>query len=400
MTHLLKLLHPTACEACLQSINSVSLALVTSRSLRRFSCGNGFLPRTGFDGCTSSQDSGEAVVDEQSPETTVRMALIVCTINGYVNCGELAEAGCTLCDAQPPILGGRSPCQSVSALPILRTGINTCDFRLMLMHRIRRTICLAGVTVGAAFALSSTGAVAQAAGASSAPSAVAAVPAGDAPASVRQAVAASMARLDSGARVASVSKSPLPVLFEVVTDGGEIFYVDEGGQYLISGNLIDISARRNVTAERLEKINAIDFASLPLQDALVHKRGNGQRKLAVLADPNCGFCKRLEGELAKLDNVTVYTFLLPVLGEDSVRKSNAIWCAGDRNAAWTDWMLKSTPAPAAKEGCSAPLARIAAIARSKRVTGTPLIVFSDSTRAPGALPMAQLERRLAVAAEK
>lgn len=196
----------------------------------------------------------------------------------------------------------------------------------------------------------------------------------------------------------AIQAAPLKGLWEVVTQAGEVIYVNEDASLVFTGSMIQWPSKRNLTQERQDRVNAIDFATLPIADAIVHVRGAGQRKMAVLADPNCGFCKRLENDLLALDNVTIYTFLLPVLGEDSVRKSHAIWCSSDRAAAWSDWMLKGVAAVATKPDCVAPLERIAGIARSKRVTGTPLLVFSDSTRVPGAIGLNALEQRLATAA--
>ncbi|NEM46645.1 MAG: DsbC family protein, partial [Xanthomonas perforans] len=88
-----------------------------------------------------------------------------------------------------------------------------------------------------------------------------------------------------------VRSTPMPGLYEVRI-GTDVFYTDAKGNYLIQGELIDTKARRNLTEDRINKLTAVDFASLPLQDAFTIVRGNGQRKIAVFEDPNCGYCKR------------------------------------------------------------------------------------------------------------
>lgn len=207
-------------------------------------------------------------------------------------------------------------------------------------------------------------------------------------------------RLPSLPKIDEISKTGMPGLFEVRI-GHELFYTDPEGNYLIQGQVIDTRARRNLTEERLSKITAIDFDSLPLKDAIVWKSGNGKRRLAVFADPNCGYCKRFERDLQAVKDVTVYTFLYPVpIGPDSDAKSRGIWCAKDRLKAWQDWMLKGVSPDAAPEKCdSGAVTRSVELARKHRVTGTPALVFEDGTRIPGALNTEQIEKQLASAAK-
>ena len=152
-----------------------------------------------------------------------------------------------------------------------------------------------------------------------------------------------------GTRVESVTKSGYLGLYEVFADGN-IVYTDEKGTAIIVGPLIDGKTMKNVTEERMKKLTAIKFSELPLDRAIKQVRGDGKRVMATFEDPNCGYCKRLAKELLKLDNVTVYTFLLPILSEDSVRKSKQIWCSSDRARAWNDWMIDGK-APAGREDC-------------------------------------------------
>ncbi len=201
-------------------------------------------------------------------------------------------------------------------------------------------------------------------------------------------------RLPNFPKIDEVTKSPIPGLYEVRV-GNEIFYADEQGNHIIDGSLIDTRSRANLTQERIDKLTAIDFAKLPFKDAIVWKSGTGERKMAVFADPNCGYCKRFERDLNEVKNVTVYTFLYPILGADSLEKSKNIWCAKDRTAAWRDWMLEgSTPAKAMGQCDTAALQRNAEFGRKYRINGTPGIVFEDGKRAPGAMSTAQIEQQL------
>jgi thiol:disulfide interchange protein DsbC len=207
-------------------------------------------------------------------------------------------------------------------------------------------------------------------------------------------------RLPNLPKIDEISKTPVPGLYEVRI-GQEILYADEQGNHLIQGNLIDTRTRIDLTEARINKLTAIDFASLPLKDAVVIKQGSGARKLAVFADPNCGYCKRFERDLANLQDVTVYTFLYPILGPDSTAKSRDIWCAKDAGKAWRAWMVDgAVPAKTMGKCDSDALERNVALGRKHRVQGTPAVVFEDGTRVPGAMQFDRLEKTLAAASKK
>lgn len=204
-------------------------------------------------------------------------------------------------------------------------------------------------------------------------------------------------RLPDLPKIDEINKTAIPGLYEVRI-GTELLYTDERGDHVIQGNIIETKTRSDLTQARIDKITAIDFAALPLKDAIVWKQGTGARKLAVFADPNCGYCKKFETELQQIKNVTVYTFLLPILGGDSSDKSRNIWCAKDSSSAWRDWMLKNEPAPRVMGICDASvLQRNLAMAKKFRVTGTPALVFEDGKRVPGAMAPADVEKQLVVA---
>ena len=207
-------------------------------------------------------------------------------------------------------------------------------------------------------------------------------------------------RLPDFPKIDEVSKTPIPGIYELRI-GSEVLYTDEQGNHLIEGSLIDTKTRSNLTEARVSKLTAIDFSKLPLKDAIVWKQGNGARKLVVFADPNCGYCKKFERDLQQVKDVTVYTFLYPILGNDSSDKSRNIWCAKDSTKAWRDWMIEGTPIQASAGPCDASvLQRNVALGRKHRITGTPGLVFEDGTHKPGAVPAAQVEQLLAASKSK
>ena len=211
-------------------------------------------------------------------------------------------------------------------------------------------------------------------------------------AAIREAITARVPQLKS---IDEVRPAKLPGLYEIRVNGAEIYYTDAKGNYLIQGNLFETKGLRNLTEERINKLTAIKFSSLPLKDAFTIVRGNGARKLAVFEDPNCGYCKRFERDLQKIDNVTVYMFLYPILGPDSTEKAKALWCSKDKGQAWQDWMLRDQPAPAAAAMCdTTPLARNVEFGKTYRIQGTPTLLFEDGNRVPGAIDAQQIEKHL------
>jgi thiol:disulfide interchange protein DsbC len=206
-------------------------------------------------------------------------------------------------------------------------------------------------------------------------------------ASVKKSVEAWM-----GGKVDAVRKAGVLGLYEIQI-GNELYYTDEKVSLLFDGNIIDTKTRKNLTQARINKLSAIKFADLPLELAVKTVRGDGKRVFATFEDPNCGYCKKLTKEMAGMDNVTIYTFLLPILSRDSAEKSRAVWCAADRAKAWNDLMVNGT-VPAAGT-CDAPIEKVVALAQKYNIRGTPTIFLSDGERIPGAVPVAQLEQKLA-----
>jgi len=148
-----------------------------------------------------------------------------------------------------------------------------------------------------------------------------------------------------------------------------------------------------LTEERNDKLSAIPFDSLPVKFAFTQVKGNGKRKLVVFADPNCGYCKRFERDLQKIDNVTIYHLMYPVLGEDSKVKSRNIACAKDRAKTWNDWMLQGIAPPVV--ACDTHnIDAIVEFGKKNRINGTPTLFVADGTRVPGAIEAAQIESLL------
>lgn len=210
-------------------------------------------------------------------------------------------------------------------------------------------------------------------------------------------------RIPSFPKIDEVRSTPVPGLFEVRYAGSELIYSDAKGEHLLQGALIETKTMSNLTEVRQEQLSAVAFSEMPIKDALVYKQGSGARKMAVFVDPHCGYCKRFERDLMAVKDVTIYAFVLPILGPNSNATSRDIWCAKEPAKAWRQWMVDGVVPPKADDKCdTAALTRNTEFARKYRINGTPAVFFEDGTRKPGALPLAAVEQLLskATAAKK
>lgn len=191
-------------------------------------------------------------------------------------------------------------------------------------------------------------------------------------------------------KIDHIAKSGFLGLYEITTDG-QLYYVDENAQYLIDGHIIETGTKRDLTEERKRKLFAIDFDKLPLDLAVKRVKGNGKRKMAYFTDPNCSFCKRLEKEIDKISDVTLYIYMYPIFpGSDELVRN--VLCTKDPVKAWSDLMINGN-VPASKN-CETNTDKVVALGRKLRVNGTPNLIFANGTQTPGYLPAEELEKNL------
>ncbi len=187
-----------------------------------------------------------------------------------------------------------------------------------------------------------------------------------------------------------VVKTPYAGLYEIIVNG-QIMYIDEQGLYLFDGRVVDLATRTDLTEKQSQKLFAIDFDKLPLNLAIKKVKGNGKRKMAYFTDPNCGYCKKLEKELSKVTDVTLYLFLYPIFQGSNVMVNN-ILCAKNPVKAWDELMQNGNPAPAAS--CKTNTEQVLALGKKLRVNGTPNLIFANGVQTPGYLPSEELEKHL------
>jgi len=194
-------------------------------------------------------------------------------------------------------------------------------------------------------------------------------------------------------QVESVSRTPFNNLYEVVL-GGRVLYTDDKASFIFIGSLLDVRGgpEKDLTRERMSQLTAQALRK-STDNAIKRVRGNGKRVLYTFEDPNCGYCKELQKELVKLNDVTIYTFLWPILSPDSVEKSRAVWCSKDRAKAWDDLMSRGV-APQGGAKCDAPLDKNIELAQRFGVRGTPAVFLADGSTIGGYVPAEKLEQAL------
>jgi thiol:disulfide interchange protein DsbC len=197
-----------------------------------------------------------------------------------------------------------------------------------------------------------------------------------------------------GAAISNVAKSPYFGLYEAQFDD-RMVYTDSKVTFVVVGAIFDANTKQNLTDARLRQLNHVSWDTLPLNLAFKRVKGNGTRKFAIFSDADCPYCKRIEGEIKQLNDVTIYTFLFPIdqLHPDAARKSNLIWCAPDPAKAWDEY-FETGVLPDNDGDCATPIRDTARLGERMRVSATPTLVFADGSVVPGAIPLAQLESEI------
>lgn len=190
-----------------------------------------------------------------------------------------------------------------------------------------------------------------------------------------------------------VNDTQVPGIYEAVF-GNDLLYVESSGVYFFP-TMVNMVTKANLGEERRDELNKVNFSELPLKDAIKTVHGNGKRKLAVFADANCGYCKKLEGNLSNLHDVTIYTFAVGILGPDSVTKANAVNCAtGDKSKMWHSMVIDGAR-PVAKDCNNGTSERNLELFKKYGFQGTPAIVFENGITIKGYAENARLEEILA-----
>jgi thiol:disulfide interchange protein DsbC len=201
-----------------------------------------------------------------------------------------------------------------------------------------------------------------------------------------------------GAKIEGVQPAPVAGLWEVrvrTERGLRILYTDASAAHVIDGNIHDVRANRDLTEERLRKLNAVKFEALPLDLAVKVQRGNGKRVLAMFSDPYCPACRQFERTLGQMDDITIYVFMFPVIRPENINHSRAVWCSPDRAKAWLELAAAPQPkVPQAAPSCPNPVDKVLEYGQQLGVNSTPTLIFANGERLAGGLRLADLTEML------
>jgi thiol:disulfide interchange protein DsbC len=189
-----------------------------------------------------------------------------------------------------------------------------------------------------------------------------------------------------GVKVEGIQPGPLG-LYEVrfrSANGMRIVYTDANASHIFLGKIYETQGDRDITEERLRKLNAIKFDALPLEQAVKIQRGSGKRVLAMFSDPYCPACRQFEQTLQKVDDITIYVFMFPVIRPELAEQSKQVWCSPDRAKAWLDVALRGKP-PTASASCANPVEKNLDLGHSLGVNSTPTLVLANGERITGGL---------------
>ena len=209
-----------------------------------------------------------------------------------------------------------------------------------------------------------------------------------------------------GYKVLSIQETDLTNIFEVRINN-ELVYVNRQGTHMfIEGQLIQLSDGRNLTEERKKKILSIKFQDLPFEKAITSEFNISKKKpvreLAVFEDPNCGYCRKFRKTLKSIENLRVYTFLYPILGDRSAQISKDVWCSESPSQVWDELMLNDVePVNVDDENrCNFELETFVKIGKDLGIQATPTIFLSSGERLRGAVSEDVLKEKLEIISEE
>ncbi len=183
-------------------------------------------------------------------------------------------------------------------------------------------------------------------------------------------------------KVINIRVSPVKAMWELAIEANSkkgIVYVDFSKKHFVSGSIVSIKEKKNLTQERFEDLNRVDVSQIPLADAIIVGNKDAKHKVIVFTDPDCSFCKKLHAEIKKVvqerKDVAFYKKMYPLkIHPEAYEKSKAIVC--EKSVELLEKAFEKKPLPKPKCETTAVDENIK-LAEKLGISGTPVLVMPD-----------------------
>ena len=196
-----------------------------------------------------------------------------------------------------------------------------------------------------------------------------------------------------GAEITQVKATPIPGLFEVIL-GPQVVYMNGDASYYLSGELIEMASRKNLTESSRSVLRLSKIGDYPEAKMVVYTpKKKIEHTVTVVTDIDCPYCRRLHDEMSEYmeNGIKVRYLFMPLKGRKDFATTVSVWCSDDRNKSLD--IAKSGGNVEAKT-CDNPINEHLELARALGVNGTPAIILEDGELLPGYVPVKKLVEAL------
>lgn len=189
-----------------------------------------------------------------------------------------------------------------------------------------------------------------------------------------------------------IRSSPVAGLYELQL-GMNFGYVSQDGRYLISGDMVELDTKKQITEDRRRLARVQLLRDIGPQNMIEFAPSTPAKyTVTVFTDTDCGYCRMLHRQIAEYnaDGIAVRYAFFPRSGENtpSFFVAEQVWCSPDRKAALTD--AKSGKKLKAPTDCDNPIEQHLKAADALNLRGTPAIILANGELLPGYYPPADL----------
>ncbi|MBT8128220.1 MAG: DsbC family protein [Gammaproteobacteria bacterium] len=192
--------------------------------------------------------------------------------------------------------------------------------------------------------------------------------------------------------VSRIDSTPIEGLYQVILSG-QVIYMTKDARYMLDGNLVDLSTKKNYSEDAMSEIRLSQLEQLGEENMVVYTPETVKHTITVVTDIDCPYCRRLHSEMDQyLDGgIKVRYVFMPLKGKGDYQTTVTVWCSEDKNEALD--MAKAGTELQAKD-CDNPIDQHLKVSRSLGVRGTPAIILQDGSMLPGYIPAKKLVTEL------